>query len=372
MANKIPQKVIINRFKEIHGSKYRYSRVEYEGALIKIKIWCSSCKEYFYQQPTEHLRGRGCNKCGNIKAGKLHRITKKDFVKKARKLHGFRYYYFAVKYTRNRNKIKIYCRQCKEYFWQLPSNHLSGRGCKTCQIKKATYTVDIFEEKARQVHNNKYTYHQNYINSKIKVKITCPIHGDFWKTPNSHLSGQGCTYCSEKNYDYIIFERKASNQHKNKYIYPQDYINSKIKVKITCPIHGDFKQIPSAHLRGNGCFRCRGTNTQNEIYDLVSKITKLKFEYNIYLPELHGLELDIYNSRKKLAIEYNGEGHYLRYENGFGFLTKERIKSQQKRDSKKKRLCRKHNINLVILPCYEWNKLKTPTEKRQYLTEKIE
>lgn len=32
---------------------------------------------------------------------------------------------------------------------------------------------------------------------------------------------------------------------------------------VTCPIHGDFKQLAAGHIRGKGCKDCAGTITKN-------------------------------------------------------------------------------------------------------------
>lgn len=82
---------------------------------------------------------------------------------------------------------------------------------------------------------------------------------------------------------------------------------------------------------------------------------------------MRGLELDAYNPYRKLAFEYQGEGHYLRYANEFGFLKRERVLAVRKRDQRKKRLCKKLGIKLVCIPCFEWYKLKTEKEKRKHL-----
>jgi hypothetical protein len=53
-----------------------------------------------------------------------------------------------------------------------------------------------FIEKVKNIHNNKYDYSLvNYINNKTKVKIVCPIHGMFEQIPGSHLNGSGCKKC---------------------------------------------------------------------------------------------------------------------------------------------------------------------------------
>jgi len=54
-----------------------------------------------------------------------------------------------------------------------------------------------FIEKANKMHNNFYLYNKvYYINARSKVIITCPIHGDFEQLPYNHLMGKGCNKCS--------------------------------------------------------------------------------------------------------------------------------------------------------------------------------
>ena len=53
------------------------------------------------------------------------------------------------------------------------------------------------------------------------------------------------------------FIKQAFVIHGDKYDYSKvNYINNKTNVIITCPEHGEFKQIPYIHLRGSGCSNC--------------------------------------------------------------------------------------------------------------------
>lgn len=62
------------------------------------------------------------------------------------------------------------------------------------------YNTEIFMNKARQVHGDKFDYSKvNYVNSQTKVTIICPIHGEFEQKPNNHLNGQGCIHCKYEN-----------------------------------------------------------------------------------------------------------------------------------------------------------------------------
>jgi hypothetical protein len=58
-------------------------------------------------------------------------------------------------------------------------------------------TTKAFIEKAIKTYGDKYNYSKvNYINSKTKVIIICPLHGEFEQQPNNHLQGYGCKHCS--------------------------------------------------------------------------------------------------------------------------------------------------------------------------------
>lgn len=58
-------------------------------------------------------------------------------------------------------------------------------------------TLDNFITGSKNIHGNKYDYSTViYDRSDIKVCIICPEHGEFWQRPSDHLSGKGCKYCS--------------------------------------------------------------------------------------------------------------------------------------------------------------------------------
>lgn len=49
-------------------------------------------------------------------------------------------------------------------------------------------TTEEFIERANKIHKGKYLYTESvYVNTETKVKIICPIHGEFWQTPHMHL-----------------------------------------------------------------------------------------------------------------------------------------------------------------------------------------
>jgi len=59
-----PREVFIQEAKRIHGDKYDYSRVVYQGTDVKVEIGCPVRNHgYFWQRPHHHLEGEGCPLC---------------------------------------------------------------------------------------------------------------------------------------------------------------------------------------------------------------------------------------------------------------------------------------------------------------------
>jgi len=193
--------------------------------------------------------------------GKL--LTTEIFIKRSIVIHKNKYDYSLVNYKNSRTKVKIICPIHGE-FEQLPNNHLTGQICNECFKKSKLLTNEIFIKRSNIIHNNKYDYSLvEYKNNKTKVKIICPIHGEFEQQPSKHLGGGGCRKCSilYKTLSLSEFIKKSKEMHGDKYDYSLvEYKNSQIKVKIICPIHGIFNQTPNSHLYGKGCKICTGLN----------------------------------------------------------------------------------------------------------------
>ena len=77
-------------------------------------------------------------------------------------------------------------------------------------------TTKNFIIQARKLHGDKYDYSKvNYKFTNEDVIIICPIHGEFLKTPNLHLSqGQGCSICSKLNRPKKYFKRVSDETRK--------------------------------------------------------------------------------------------------------------------------------------------------------------
>ena len=121
----------IEKAKEIHGDKYIYKLVRYTTSKTKVKIVCK-IHGIFEQRPDNHLAGKGCKECGVIVSqNNSGTSTTKEFIQKAKKIHGNKYKYSAVKYINNKTNVAIICKE-HGIFEQRPDHHLSGKDCPAC------------------------------------------------------------------------------------------------------------------------------------------------------------------------------------------------------------------------------------------------
>lgn len=190
------------------------------------------------------------------------KFTTAEYIERARKVHGDRYDYSQTEFSGWDNHITIICKEHGAYR-QSAYSHYIGRNCPICAGKRSTQ--EIFIAKSKEIHKNKYDYSKvEYVNGATKVCIICPIHGEFWQTPNSHLNGHGCYQCGRDATgakaslsDLNSFIRRARAVHGDKYDYSLvDLKNHTTKVCIVCPKHGLFYQQPVHHIAGQGCYKC--------------------------------------------------------------------------------------------------------------------
>jgi hypothetical protein len=209
------------------------------------------------------------------------------FLQRATEMHGNKFHYSESNFVNYKTKMKIICPVHGE-FEQVPDKHVvkNSKGCPFCwsdihkiilqnidrsaQKKKDVTSKEEFLLRANEKFLNKFSYDLSNFNgiSKNEIKITCPLHGDFYKKPHIHLSAStGCYHCGldqknstkTKEYEYVVDQ--LNKKHLYKYDYPEYnkeiYKNKKTVIDIICKEHGLFKKKTQKHLVGQGCFQCK-------------------------------------------------------------------------------------------------------------------
>ena len=138
--------------------------------------------------------------------------------------------------------------------------------------------------------------------------------------------------------------------HDKKYDYSKvRYVNVKTKVCIICPIHGEFWQIPDSHLRGRGCPKCNHSKLEKNIENLLEN-NDIEFITQYSFKELNGKRLDFYLPKYNVAIECQGEQHFI--PSKFSNLISDedsvkRFHLSIKNDTEKFETCKQKNIKLI-------------------------
>jgi hypothetical protein len=404
---KLKREEFIQKSKLIHGDKYDYSEVEYVNSSTKVKIIFD--KVVYTQSPNKHLMGRCPEK-------DTHSSNTIDFIKKSKLVHGDKYDYSLVDYKNNKSKVKIIYNGV--IYEQSPYNHLIG-----CPESLNTRKIsEKFIEESKLVHGDKYDYSLvDYKNNRSKVKII--YNGVIYEqSPQKHLMGS----CPEESnqlmttedfikrsikihndkYDYslvdykgygkevkivyngVIYNQLASTHlsgykpelrnirkskeefleesnkiHNNKYDYTLvEYKNNKIKIKIICKDHGIFEQVPTSHLRGDGCLKCNKSKGNNRILEYLNENNIEFIEEKTFIDCVNKKKLpfDFYLPHKNILIEFDGKQHYepIKYFGGDISFEYRKINDMIKTD-----YAIKNNIKLIRIPYTKYNKIFTILKK---------
>lgn len=283
----------------------------------------------------------------------MKKLTTEQWIEKARTVHKDRYDYSKVEYKGADEKVCIICPIHGE-FWQRAANHITlKRGCPKCN-GGVSINKEEFIKRASKLHDYKYDYSKsNYINTKTKIEIICPEHGSFWQEPENHMQGEGCPECGKESIRKKLssnteeFIKKAKLVHGDKYNYSKvNYINNEEKIEIICPIHGSFWQRPANHLSGFGCSKCQ-LKSQTKLYEKLKESfpnEEILFEINKEtVVWLKNQRFDIYFPKYNIAVEYNGQQHYIPIEHFGGKLA---FEDTLWRDELKRQKCKENNCIL--------------------------
>ena len=307
MGKKLTKEIFIERSIEKHGNVFDYTKVIYKNTSSKVEIVCKKHGS-FHQSPYCHMSGQKCPSCSGRPI-----YTTKTFIENSKNIHGNKYDYSKSKYVSSKTKLIISCPKHGD-FEQSPNSHFRGVGCQECYNQRRgdslRHTNETFIEKSISIHGEKYDYSKvKYINSRKKVIIKCQEHGEFKQSPSDHIDGQGCRRCSKHPvFDTPSFIEDSIKIHGDHYDYSKvDYVKNNLKVKIICPTHGVFEQIPNGHLEGQGCTECG--------YEKVSRDLKLPYETFLIRSKLiHGMTYEYdkktytsYTDKMRIICKKHGE-----------------------------------------------------------------
>lgn len=169
--------------RELYGNKYSYEEINYVNNYTKVKIFCNSCKKFFWKEPeyflqTSKTSSPECPNCSyrerehKLGRDKIWSKLKKELENK----FGDRCDYSETVYINSKTKIRFYCKVCGEYIEEKIREHIkSPYGCPKCSKiivgEKIRSNKENFIKKAEEVHGKIYDYSEvEYTTNNKKVK----------------------------------------------------------------------------------------------------------------------------------------------------------------------------------------------------------
>ena len=312
MVRKLTTEEWISKAISVHGSRYDYSRVDYQGADPKVTIGCE-IHEWFSQSPRVHANLRGnCQSCMKIQSSLKRTLTTAQFIVNARKSHGEKYDYSRSIYKKARKKVMIGCRNCSKWFPQTPSNHthkIKPRGCPNCAdshinrskesyLLKPLISQNDFILRCKSLWGNKIDYSETIFKGTQKmITVRCiSCDNQYPILANNHVRGNyGCQVCRyqragdsarKTTVEYIL---EAKQIHGTDFDYSEtEYTGRYEPVIITCnTCDTTFNPLAKVHLTGEGsCPGCRYVKTaesrkipMHKVIEMCNEVHQGRYEY---------------------------------------------------------------------------------------------
>ena len=383
MSKKHTQQDFIDRSRKKHGNKFDYSRVEYTGRYNKVPIRCP-IHGWFEQKPREHYESKyGCRDCSIDARTSSRTFSQSHVIELFKEVHGDRYDYSLVDYKNMLSPVTIKC-NIHGPFQMNPSKHIYHKQqCRECayieRIDSRKVSFQEFLSRVKSVHGDKYDYSaivwDNNINTAHdNISIKCnDCENIFPQTPQAHMSGSGCGVCTlgrlhpDGRNSMANTDEELSAEfdlQKNHPLTPNDIVagtNKKLWWNCTTvsrtPCGHSWPTSGSARLR-TGCPKCK-KKTQGKVYDFVKELLPqfddIYFDYKHpklrFIKTNKKMELDIWIPDISIAIEYQGEQHYMPKTHWGG---EKEFKKILNRDAQKKEACEIEGITLIEVP-YTWS-----------------
>ena len=140
-----------------------------------------------------------------------------------------------------------------------------------------------------------YSKVHQFSKQKEYVKIICPIHGEFEQSAQYHYLGSECVECWNDRRSEVLSDSWEDvledfiDQHGYRYEYDKStYLNATTEMTMICKIHGSFIQVPVRHKRGYWCQKCGRDRIKeslltpwSKVYKAFKEVQREKYKYNM-------------------------------------------------------------------------------------------
>lgn len=167
---------VFEKFKLVHSDKYTYRKSKNANGF---EINCP-VHGWFTQSRNSHMSGSGCLTCSRESRASDQTMTTKEFVRRAKKVHGHKYDYSKTTYDKSHDEVVIICKTHGE-FKQKAYAHLAGNRCGKCKTSKIENLVRDWIGKRTSVESNVRLLDGKEIDVWCQEhKLGVEINGTYW------------------------------------------------------------------------------------------------------------------------------------------------------------------------------------------------
>jgi len=255
----------------------------------------------------------------------------------------------SEKYINCHEKLLWKCKNGHVFEMSLRRN--STRWCRLCSIKKRALTID--DARALAAKNNGKCISIEYVHARQPLLWECK-NGHKWSAAlRSIKTGSWCPKCNARMMsDRLRLQNGLETAHDiakmhNGKCLSENYVNNSTKLLWQCAHGHEWRaSLSSVKDAKQWCPQCKLPKTQTRIKNMLESVLGLKAKSNykdfdwLRNPKTNRkLEIDIWVEGIKLAVEYDGEQHFIAKKFWGG---QDELDKTKYRDRVKDRLIKQH------------------------------
>ena len=187
----------------IHGSIYNYDKVVYTNSHTKVEIICS-IHGSFFMAPNNHLNGQHCPLCARTSIGDKLRHTQKQFIERAKSIHGNNFDYSRVIYKDMHTPIEV-IHKCGSIVHTTPANHLTSITCFKCSVENLAVQRKQASEAAKlkfyEKHKSTYRFLTEYIAARQPITVQHIVCSHIFTSTPDNLKVERCPCCADYGFN---------------------------------------------------------------------------------------------------------------------------------------------------------------------------
>ena len=371
MRKKMIHQEYLDKVFNLVGEEYAVLE-EYVKSNVKLLTRHNVCNREWRINPNKFLMGRRCPYCRYENAGDKTRKPIGTLINQVSNINSGEFELVGGIYENNTSIMEFSHTVCGRTFSMSSANFLMGKKCPLCvkdtQRKNKSKTQERFEEEIQEKYGEEYSVLGEYINSGIHILMKHCCGHEWLVTPSNILRGYGCPICGAKKSVEAskkspeVFALEVLGLGRGEYEVVGDYLGNRVKIKLYHKICGNsYDVIPSNFLKGRGCPYCRSSSNGERVIRDFLKDNNISFVKNFSFSDCRyknplTFDAEITNSKGvPILIEFQGSQHYSPRDFFGGEKT---FQTQLKKDKIKYDYCVTHHYNLIIIPYWNFKKIR--------------